>query len=152
MECHKKLVSWESLVNHFKFIHKLPLLRCLELDCSFRATGKSELDSHIITNHNKLKHKCMECDRKLANWRSLVRHFKIIHKLPLLRCLECSFRATGKSELESHMIANHKEKDFRCMECDRKFAVRTSLYRHVRSVHFNLPTPPKKTKKQAKAD
>ncbi|XP_047740916.1 zinc finger protein 85-like isoform X2 [Hyalella azteca] len=108
-------------------------------DCSYAATSKSNLNSHIKSVHLKIKpYKCDLCAYAAVNKAHLFHHIAVVHqKLRRYKCHECAYAAAVKSNLTHHVKAVHlKLKPFKCDECDSYFSLKGNLKSHISRVHL----------------
>ena len=67
--------------------------------CSYKATWKCRLLSHVKSIHEGVKYSCDQCSYKATQKVNLARHVKSIHEGIKYSCDQCSYKATHKVDL-----------------------------------------------------
>jgi KRAB domain-containing zinc finger protein len=123
--------------------------------CSYRASNKQTLQTHIRGVHEKEKpFPCPHCSYRAAQSGTLTKHIQGVHdgEKPF-PCPFCAYRAGHQGNLTVHIHRTHGEKPFVCPHCAYRAAQKGSLTKHMRSTHaeklrkgnLTQPTPTWKT-------
>ena len=123
-----------SLKNNFFVHYAYHHSKCFK--CQSKSfEDKTEVLSHISTNHHEVKVNCKKCDYMGF---SLSTHLKQKHN----ECTKCSIAFESFCELQSHykMCHEHKLSDFKlpCDVCGKQYLTKTALQQHVNQAHLDI--------------
>ena len=161
-DCGKVFTRKDSMVQHYRSIHKGMKYSCNQCDyqatqqgrlqqhiqsvhegikyhcnqCDYQATQQDHLQTHIQSKHEGIKYPCNQCDYQATQQGSLQTHIKSKHESINYPCNECDYKASTKDSLKSHMIAKHSDTILKCDSCDYETKWRQSYYRHKRTHHI----------------
>ena len=69
---------------------------------------------------------CLQCEYKATTKSKLQTHIKPVHEGQKFPCPHCEYKATDKGNLQKH-IKVHEGHMFPCPQCNNKFTQRNSL-------------------------
>ena len=104
----KMAVTFVILVlnlNHLNMVRKSQ--QCSQ--CEYKATSKSNIQSHIKSVHEGHKFSCPHCGLTFTQKGSLNRHIKSVHESEKFQCTHCEYKATQKGHLQTHIKSVHED-------------------------------------------
>ena len=107
---HQKLSSKQSLIKHIEVIHEgIKAFKCDLCDSDF--SRDQNLQTHIASVHDQIKHYCPTCNTGFMQVRYLQRHIKTVHdKVKPFVCDICNFSFGHKSDLKRHTKNIHEKR------------------------------------------
>jgi hypothetical protein len=120
--------------------------KCTYEDCTYTASKKGNIVSHIKKVHKKDEHtqKCDRCDKTFVYAHELKRHLEDTHLgLRPFVCEKC-----GKGYLSQNLLSQHQAKptckhsgakQYKCERCDIDFNKALSYVKHFHMVHGSQP-------------
>jgi hypothetical protein len=110
--CNKKIRGNLTMARHMKG-HSSPEFRCSYDGCNRQFFGKSALNDHVATKHEKNENFiCPTCGSSFATIRNMNKHIQRQHKSLKISCqvLSCKYATSRKDYLASH-YKTHKDID-----------------------------------------
>jgi KRAB domain-containing zinc finger protein len=120
--------------------------KCTYEDCTYTASKKANIASHIKKLHKKDEHtqKCDRCDKTFVYANELKRHLEVTHLgLRPFVCEKCGKGYLTQKYLSEHQAkpsCNHSDvKQYKCERCDIDFSKALSYVKHFHMVHGSQP-------------
>lgn len=156
-QCPKSFKSRRELKLHSVCHSSIPTYKCKECDASFRFYGllyRHRRKIHIADlqccgkffsserfyNKHRLRHvsvKCEFCSKIFANWISLSKHQRLVHKegyqQPTNYCKICDRSYKVRQAYLRHERVEHRGIKFLCEICGKEVTSQTSLRDHLRT-------------------
>lgn len=89
--------------------------------------------SHIKIEAQRMKYKCVFCDRPFEYISHLDRHIRKHSGEKPFVCALCGRRFAQKTYLTTHERTHSGERPYACIECGKSFSQKSSLNVHLRS-------------------
>jgi len=105
--------------------------------CDYRASKKSDLNSHLRVHSGEKPHACHFCDYRASEKSHLTRHLRVHTGEKPHACHFCDYRASEKSHLTRHLRVHTGEKPHACHFCDYRASEKSHITRHLR-VHKSI--------------
>ena len=134
LQCEYKTTRKSSLQTHIKSIHEGQKFQCPH--CEHQATRKGHLMTHIKSVHEGQKFPCPHCEYRATQNENLQTHIKSVHEGQKFQCPQCEYKATWKTNLQTHIKSVHEGQKFQCPLCQHKVTRRHNLRTHIKSGHW----------------
>ncbi len=138
--CRKSFSSKYKLKRHMATHSSVRKFKCNF--CSFTATRKGRVNSHIKEMHAEFKQfRCNLCEARFKRNSHLQNHMSSVHSSKTLSCKICDKRLSSMDTLVAHMkIHQEKAVPAKCEICHRMYGSQRKLKRHVETMHGNRNT------------
>lgn len=104
--------------------------------CGKEFTNNRDLQRHIDSVHEGVKHKCPHCDYEATEKTKLVRHIKTVHlQVKAFKCNQCTAAYAQSTELKDHINWVHLGVKLKCPHCDAEYTATAHLNTHIRKEH-----------------
>ncbi|KAM3957655.1 LOW QUALITY PROTEIN: uncharacterized protein ACR2FA_008364 [Aphomia sociella] len=117
--CNEIFSSFDEIVTHLTFKHKLPYNKEVEL---------------IISQYRLVDLKCLLCEESFKYFSKLITHVNNRHPINCFLCHQCNQKFNKKRDLESHLRTHHR-KEYQCTKCSVVFSNNAALQKHKSHSH-----------------
>ena len=134
---HQKELKKHNAEVHEKLLTKEDVRSCPL--CEYQTEwGKSHLDRHIRTIHDKIKDfHCPFCEVSCSQKGNLRLHIDQVHKnIRKFSCTQCNYKSNFRNDIAKHNKSVHeKVKDIACTSCSFTTTLKSYLSIHMKTVH-----------------
>jgi KRAB domain-containing zinc finger protein len=148
--CNRNFKLKNRLDLHLRKTHTKSTYCCRE--CDFESVHKKEVQNHVTNTHEhttsniKELKTCMECNKELKSYKSLIKHITIHHGKgsKIFACVDCGFKAINQKDLKKHNVEVHekileKGEQRSCPLCEYQTEWgKSHLDRHIRAIHDRI--------------
>ena len=135
-KCEATYLDKKSLERHFVEKHQRESLQTqLCPHCAKSFNRASDLNVHVKSVHEKVKHECHLCNKMCSSKQHLRKHIANVHegKKPQFQCSMCPKIVIS---LKRHVeLVHEKIKRYVCTICKAQFGQSHNLKAHVSGVH-----------------
>jgi KRAB domain-containing zinc finger protein len=144
--CGKALSTSASLKMHIQTVHssERPFV-CSFDNCKKSYTGRSALNAHVRSVHERVRYPCSGCDKSFADRGNLHKHISSIHDETRYQCDHCEKSFTTRGNLNAHIKLQHKQStngsttptptSFNCLYCGTSMTTLPLYYQHNTQFH-----------------
>ena len=108
---------------------------CSKCPKIYRSNNRRNIQSHIQSEHLKLRFQCSKCAVVCINKMSILRHIQIVHESNVKQCTQCDYFTTKKTSLKSHIQKQHEGLWYKCERCFERFRTSKEKKEHLRNSH-----------------
>ena len=137
-KCDYSINNKQNLERHVETVHQGLRHSCKSCDRTF--TQKGSLAKHVQAEHEKIRYYCNSCDYQAKYNGELLKHNRKVHEniVEIAECELCNFKGSNNTTLKIHMESIHQGVKYCCSKCDKQFTQKTHLRTHFKSAHLQL--------------